>query len=228
MATRWSCPFEGLGYFFSHPRLWGWAFLSTLLAGTLALFILVKIILTTYPHPFTFWLALRSFGWGTLAFVLVVLFFFPLIFNVCFFRAFSNQLKREGIKTSGGSAWQSIFSSLNVFLRTLKWRLLWPLILIAVILFVPPLIFPVAVLAANHLVVIEGVDLVLSVFGVDAKGRAKWIQERGRDCLAAALSSSLLSVFLGVIFIGWIFWVPAIYCGIFIWLRPQFLQKSRH
>ena len=224
MSTRWSSPFEGLGYFLSHPRLWGWALLGTLLAGSLTLFVFIKTITATYPHPFAFWLALRSFGWGTFTFILMLLFVFPLIFNACFSQALASQLKREGVKTVSQSIWQSTFSSITVFFRTLKWRLLCPLILLAVILFAPPLIFPVSLLAANHLAVIESVDLVLSVFGVDAKGRARWIQERGRDCLAAALSGSLLLFLLSLILVGWVLWIPAIYCGIFVWLRPQFLK----
>lgn len=223
MTDRWNCPFQGLGYFFTKPRLWGWAFLGIFIAGLFTLFICAKVIAATYPHYASFWPILRSLGWGAFAFVLMVLFIFPIIFNACFAKALANLLKREGHSVRS-SFWSSFFSSVWVFIRTLKWRILWPLILLLTILMLPILVFPVSLMAANHLAVLESVDLVLSIFGVDANGRVRWIETRGRDCLAVALSGSLLTFLLSFFVIGWLFWIPAIYCGVFLWIRPEFIK----
>lgn len=211
---RWSAPFEGLAYFFSKPKLWGWAFLGTLLAFTLTLIVGIKVIAATYPSPFAFWAMIRSLGWGILSFVLMVAIIFPLIFNVCFAKALAKEVGRVP-----NDLW---ISSFWVFLRTMKWRILWPLLLLITLIYLPPLIIPVGLLAANHLAVIEGLDLSLTIFGLNGEQRVAWIKSHGTDCFAIALSGTLLAFLLSLILIGWIFWIPAIYCGVFLWVKKEF------
>ncbi len=214
---RWNCPFQGLGYFLTHPRIWGWAFLGTLLAGTATIAVCAKVIAATYPSYFSIWKVLQSFGWGLFALVLMVAIVFPIIFNACFAKAFSRELGQKEM----GSFWASAISSLWVFTRTLKWRILWPLILLITIFFLPFLMFPISLFAANHLAVIECVDLVLTLFGKTGSERVDWINNHGTDCFAIALSGSLLAFLLSLIIIGWVLWIPALYCGVFIWITHQ-------
>ncbi len=225
MIDRWNCPFHGLGYFLSHPRIWGWAFLGIFAAFISTIWVCYKVIAATYPHFVSFWGIVHSLGWASFALLLMILFVFPLIFNACFAKALANQLKREGISVSQESFWSSLLSSAGVFIRTLKWRILWPSLLLVAIFWAPVLIVPLTFLAANHLAIIESADLVLSLFGINADGRVEWIKKRGRDCLAAALSGALLSFLLSLILIGWILWIPALYCGVFLWIRSELKIK---
>jgi len=198
---RWNAPFKGLSYFLFTPKLWGWALLGTLLSALLTFVACFYVIQATYPTPFSFWPMIRSLGWALFSLVLMVAIVFPLIFNACFAKGLS----------SGGKAhiMESFRSSFFVFFRTMKWRILWPVILLITILFIPLMIFPISLLAANHLAVIESVDLALTISGVKGKKRVEWICDHGTDCFAIALSGSLLTFLLSLVLIGWLFWIPA-------------------
>lgn len=221
-TNGWNSPFHGLGYFLTRPRLWGWALLAIALFAGLTVAVCAKTIAATYPAVFSFWAAMQSIGWGLFAFVLMILFVFPALFNALFGRALAKQGRREGDKIAEEPFLDALISSAAVFVRTLKWRLLWPLLLLVSIVWIPFLVFPLSLIAANHLAVLESADLALSLFGVSVEGRVRWIRGRGRDCLAAALSGALLAFLLSFLVIGWIFWIPAIYCGTFLWVRRGF------
>jgi hypothetical protein len=223
----WHSPFSGLAYFFSHPSLWGWALLGTLVSGTITLFVCIKVVAWTFPEAANgvwglyFWHVMKALGWGLFALVLMISIVFPLIFNGCFAKGFSVILKREKIVHSEESLAGAIASSFWVFFRTLKWRILWPLLLLAALLFLPFLIFPLSLIAANHLVVIESADLILSLFGKQASTRVHWISRHGTECFAAALSGTLLSFLLSLTVVGWLLWIPAMYCGVFLWIKNE-------
>lgn len=200
--------------------------LGTAAAAALTIFFCFKAVSWTFPvHSGTwgvyFWHMMQSFGWGLLTLVVMISVVFPLIFNACFARGFCNTMKQDGVSYAEEGFFQAIASSFWVFFRTLKWRILWPLLLLATVLFLPFLVFPLALLAANHLVIIESADLVLSLFGMESSSRVDWLKRHGTDCFAAAISGSFLSFLLGLVGVGWIFWVPALYCGTFIWIRSQ-------
>lgn len=220
----WHCPFSGLLYFLSNPRLWGWALIGTIISGTITIYLCVKVVEWTFPAAtggwgIYFWHLLQSFGWGLFTLVLMIAIVFPLIFNVCFARGFCNLMKREGIFHLEEGMTAALVSSFWVFFRTLKWRILWPLLLLASLLFLPFLIFPLALIAANHLAIIESADLALSLFGMNGNERVDWLKRHGTDCFTAAISGAFLSFLLGLTGIGWIFWIPAMYCGAFLWVR---------
>lgn len=222
--SPWNSPYSGLLYFLTHPSLWGWTFLGTIVSGAITVFLFIKVVQWSYPtvHPgwgTYFWHLFQSLGWGFLTLVLMIAIAFPLIFNACFARGFCNLLKREGVHHLEESMMAAVISSFWVFFRTLKWRILWPLLLVVTIFIVPLLIYPVSLLAANHLTVIESSDLVLTLFGKTADERVHWIRSHGADCFAFAVSGSIFSFFLSLTAIGWIFWIPAIYCGAFLWIR---------
>lgn len=228
--NSWRAPYSGLAYFFVHPSLWGWAFIGTAISGTMAAFLFIKVIQWTYPATNTawsyyFWHALQSFGWGFLSLILMIAIVFPLILNACFAKGFCSLLKRAGIEHREEGITTAFLSSFWVFFRTLKWRIVWPLLLIATIFFLPPLIFPLSLLAVNHLAVIESVDLVLSLFGMKANDRVRWLRKRGTECFAFAISGATLSFLLGLTGVGWIFWIPSIYCGAFVWVQSA-IQKE--
>ncbi|OGN65271.1 MAG: hypothetical protein A3E80_00125 [Chlamydiae bacterium RIFCSPHIGHO2_12_FULL_49_9] len=220
-VNSWNSPFLGLAYFLGSPCLWGWALLGTIAAMAMAGFAISKTLSLTFPHDPYSVEALRSLGWALLVLVLMIAVVFPLIFNACFAKAFSRILKEEGDVAYEVGFWESSISSFWVFFRTMKWRILWPLILIVTILFLPPLIFPISLLAANHLAVIESADLALTLFSVSGDGRVDWIRKKGTRCFAAALSGSLLTFLLSLVIVGWLFWFPAIYCGVFLWVRSD-------
>jgi hypothetical protein len=88
------------------------------------------------------------------------------------------------------------------------------------------LIFPLSLLAANHLATIEGVDLALSLFGKKAGERVHWLNQYGTDCFTIAVSGALLSFLLGLTGVGWIFWIPSVYCGAFLWVRSE-IEKNK-
>ncbi len=231
-TTPWQSPFKGLGHFFSHPSLWGWAFLGTIISGALTFFVCIKIVAWTFPAGVNggwgiyFWQVFQSLGWGLFAFVLMIAIVFPLIFNACFAKGFSHLLKKEGTFHVEEGMIRAIVSSFWVFFKTLKWRILWPLLLLASLFFLPFFIFPLSLLAANHLTTIESADLVLSLFGLTASERVQWIKQRGTDCFAIALSGSFLSFLLGMTGIGWLFWIPAMYCGVFLWISSSIGKNS--
>lgn len=161
------------------------------------------------------WHLFQSFGWGLLVFVLMIATVFPLIFNACFAKGLAKHIKME----EKGDFFKAFTSSFWVFFRTLRWRILWPLVLLVSIFALPLFVFPLSLIAANHLVVIEAADLILSLYGWDARKRVDWLHSQGIECFVASLSGALLSFLLGLTIVGWLVWIPAIYCGVFLWIR---------
>lgn len=220
MSNPWNSPFKGLVFFLCHPGLWGWALLGTTLSAFLTFYACFKTIAMTFPSAreqgaaYT-WHLFQSLGWGLLAFVLMIAIVFPLIFNACFAKGLAKHIRAE----QKGDLFQAWVSSLWVFFRTLRWRILWPLFLLVSIFALPIFVFPLSLIAANHLAVIEAADLILSLYGWDAKKRVAWLHSQGIECFVAALSGALLSFLLGLTIVGWLVWIPAIYCGVFLWIR---------
>lgn len=216
----WNSPFKGLAFFLTHPALWGWALLGTFLSALLTFYACFKAIAWTYPSsaekwaPYV-WHLFQSFGWGFFALVLMVAIVFPLIFNACFAKGLAKHIGTIG----EGNGLKAFTSSFWVFFRTLRWRILWPVLLLICIFIFPIFVFPLSLLAANHLAVIEAADLILSLYGWDAKKRVHWLKSQGTECFAAALSGALLSVLLSLTVVGWLLWIPAIYCGVFLWTK---------
>ena len=222
--NRWNGPFVGLVHFITHPRMWGPALLAVLISASLTLYVFWKVVEWTAPDStqdwFSYlWLTLQMLGWGSLSVLLMILFVWPLILNYFFLRIFQGELKREGrgVKTEGFLS--SLFSSIGVFYRTLRWRVIWPFVLILTILFIPILTMPLSILAINHLSILESVDVSLTALGKNGAERSRWILENGTDCMCLAISGSALNLILSMTLVGWFLWVPALFCGTFIYLK---------
>lgn len=211
----WRAPYSGLAFFLTHPSLWGWTLLGTVLSGAISIFLFVKVVQWTFPAGGAVWGAFQAFGWGFLSLIIMIAVVFPLIFNACFAKGFSNLFKLQGAATTP-----------FIFFQTLRWRILWPLFLLAAILFVPPLIIPLFLLAANHLATIESVDLALSLYGVQTAERVEWLHRHSTAIFTMAISLALLSFLLGLTGVGWIFWIPTVYCGAFLWIRSEIKEPS--
>ncbi len=216
-ANRWNCSVAGLGYFLATPRIWGWAFLGLVLNAIAMVYLCYRVLSWTAPSsPPYFWPWVFALGWTLLALVLFVAIVMPFLINVCFLKAFQAIVKRPGVN------WISeIASSFWIFFRTLKWRILWPVLIVLSLVFAPLLTFPVSLFAINHLALLEGLDLALTVFGYSGSERVQWLKTRGGDCLVAALPACGLSLVLGLTLIGWLLWLPALYCGAFLWIQSE-------
>ncbi|MBS0626411.1 MAG: hypothetical protein JSS32_10205 [Verrucomicrobia bacterium] len=220
-TNRWTAPFAGLIYFLTHPRMWLLPLLGIVASAALTLFAVLQTIYWKAPfsdaHSLAFvWQIFQMLGWGCLTFVFMLLFVWPLILNFCFLKVFNSQLRREGIFAKAD---MGIVSSIGVFFRTMKWRIIWPFLICITIFFLPFFTIPLTVLAVNHLAVLEAADVALSAYGKSGRERAEWIQRHGTDCMALALSGAGLNVLLSLTVVGWILWIPAVFCGTFLYMK---------
>ena len=217
--SPWTVPFTGLLYFVGRPRMWGWLFLGIILsfASLLAAFFLG----IHWGGPG--WLSSSAAGFFVVILDIVIV--LPLILNLCFARAFVHELKQEGRIVFDQGMTQALTSSFFVFFRTLKWRILWPLLLLISLVFAPLLVYPLALMAANHLLVLESLDLGLSIFGYDGSQRVKWLSFHYADIWRIALSGGAMAFLLSLLFLAWLLWILAIATGVFVWIKEQ--EESR-
>ncbi len=221
-VTPWAAPFAGLIYFLSRPRMWGQLLLGLFFSGVslVGAFVIPAFFMTQRNWFY-------AIGWGLFAALLDLIVIVPFFLNLFFYRALVNEQKRDGLGTPGEGVLKSMLSSFLVFFKTLRWRILWPLLMLTCLFFAPPFVFPVSLLAASHLFAIESADLVLAVRGIPAKERVQWIEGNSWDLWRIAFSASALAFLLSFfVILGWLLWFPAIPVGLYCYTKNMQNQHN--
>ena len=114
-----------------------------------------------------------AFGYSAaiapLAWVLVL----PLLMGMVFESTVGRVLVKHGASRAGERLLTSVRSSVSVLLRTLHWRLLWPLLALiftfSVVL--SPFTLLISAIGLGHIAVIDGLDVALALRGVPGRAR---------------------------------------------------------
>ena len=74
-------------------------------------------------------------------------------------------------------------------------------------------------LGIGHLAAIDAVDLVLALKGNSTKKRLEYYRNMKGEIFCFGFFSAILSMVLSVTIIGWLLWIPAIFCGATLWVK---------
>jgi|JI10StandDraft_1071094.scaffolds.fasta_scaffold04644_2 hypothetical protein len=220
--TASNCSLLGIGYFIARPYLW----LVPLLTALIAFFVLtMAFFLTAYlswPSSTLTWLSytwgiFKSLGYASLILIGLWVSIFPIILNFAFENMIGKILHDQRIPVKGEGALKATVSSIHVIIRTLGWRIFWPLVTLISLFFFGPLAMILAQIGMGHIAIIDAADLSLTLQGHTAKQRIHALKSRFIPILTAGFIAGILSMILTATIIGWLFWLPGIYAGVTLW-----------
>lgn len=221
-VTAGNCSLVGMGYFIARPYLW----LAPLLAALISFFVLVAAFFTvayaSWPISTLTWFSytwgvFKSLGYASLSLIALWVSVFPIILNYAFENMIGKILHDKQVPIKGEGAFQAVTSSIQLILRTLGWRIFWPLVTLISLLFFGPLAMILAQIGMGHIAVIDAVDLSLTIQGLPVKKRIRAIKSRMLPILTAGFIAGILSMILTTTIVGWLFWLPGIYAGCTLW-----------
>jgi hypothetical protein len=103
-------------------------------------------------------------------------------------------------------------------LRTLGWRILWPVVGLIGSLFLGPVGYILSSLGVGHISAMDAVDLSLSLKGVTGSDRSRYISAQDSAIFSAAAGCGLLSFVLSITVVGWVLYYPCVYTGAAVWV----------
>lgn len=216
--------FKGFGYFLIHPNLW-WLPLFTVLLLTvilIAVFIGVGYLLwpvgaMTFGHKL--WLILKAFGLSAASVLITFMILMPLMITLALDKMTRKILLIEHAQSADVNFFKSVYSSTVIFFKTFFWRLFWPVIGIIGALFFGPIGALVSQVGIGHLATIDGVDLVLALKGLNTQDRFAYYLKMRAEIFWFGFFAGVLSIALSATIVGWLFWIPAVFCGTTLWVK---------
>ena len=217
-------PFTGFGYFLLRPSLWWLPLISVLILSfaLVAIFIVLLIVLwpaeaVSFTHKM--WLILKDLGLSSAGVLVGFISLMPLIITI----ALDKLVRKVLIIENGGvvnvTFFNSIYSSTVIFFKTFFWRVFWPIVGIIAAIFMGPVGIFISQLGIGHLAAIDAVDLVLALKGNSTKKRLEYYRNMKGEIFCFGFFSAILSMVLSVTIIGWLLWIPAIFCGATLWVK---------
>lgn len=224
MMRGYRSPFVGFLFFISKPKLWCIPLMGMLFAGVLLLTIFIMVFYSIWPDKGVSHLAYalnitQALGISALVILLIWLVVLPLFFNMCFEHLLKKVHLMKGGVLETLSFFNTLTSSMYVFVKTLGWRFLW-LIFSGVTFFLwTSMTLVVVQLGMAYTAVLDGCDLNLSLKGVVAKQRLLLIRKHHLEILFAGIVAGMVSAFLLPTLLIWLFWIPSIYVGAYFWIN---------
>ena len=217
MRSSW--PVTGTLAYISQPRLWGWPLAATAAGWAVILLVFAWVLIARRPaHDPGFlttlvgslW-ALTQAGGAALATYLVLL---PLLIGLA-----CEQLAK-GIQRAAGAPEareealpRAMWSTLRVILNTLHLRLGWLAIGVLALIVTGPFGLLIGAFAMAQIAVIDAADIGLAMRGCDGLTRIRLLEAHRADLRRAAVPAAVLTIGLGLTFIGWLFWLPGRVAG---------------
>lgn len=227
--SKWNAPIGGLIYFIGSPSLWWRPLFSALVILILALALFGTVLSYTWPSSHEEWLTYfagiaKSIGYGFVSILAFWVMGLPLILTYFFSTFIKSVLKKEEMPIYDESFSEALHGALVILLKTLKWRIFWPVASLLATFFLGPLALFVTHLGMSHILAIDGLDLSLSLQGVKVEERSKLV--KGVPLLSFAFTSGLIGLLLSFTLIGWLFWFPSMLVGILL-VSKQFLHPHK-
>lgn len=216
-------PFKGFGYFISHPSLWWLSLLATLILTILLIGIFIFVMIMTWPKlDVNFWIKLweilKSFGYSTAALLVGFIVLMPAVITLVLDKMLRKILIMEKEDIAEVSFFKSFYSGAVIFLRTLFWRIFWPVVGVICAVFLGPIGAFISQVGIGHLAVIDGVDLTLALKGLRTADRLLLYKKKRGKIFVVGFFAAILSICLSVTVIGWLLWVPSIFAGVSLWV----------
>ncbi len=219
-------PFMGLAYFVTHPFLWAVALVTILTLITLLLALFVIVLIKTWPHGQTGFDAnlisvLKSFGYSSVALLVGFIVLMPVGVALGLDRMVRKILIHRGEACQDVGFFKSLYAGGIIFFKTFFWRLFWPIVSLVGVLFLGPIGIFISQLGLGHLAIIDAVDLTLALKGKNTNERLFYYKHHQMKIFCVGFSAALLGLMLSISFIGWVLWIPAVFCGVALWIHQE-------
>jgi len=235
--TAISSPWRGLSYFLAHPKWWALPIFATLMVSVFVLSVALGLGWWLWPHNadgidigwWTYlWQAGRSIGIALAAGLITWMIALPIAMSLAFEHLQQRIFKQYAIATPGESLLGGINSAVRSVISGLKAQLLWLVITLILSFIFPPLAIISGVWSIAYSVSRESYLSCLALRGVPYKQRQVFIQQQQSQLLAQGLSAAALQAILLLTLIGWVFWLPALFCGAAIAVTKDLDPKHNH
>lgn len=213
-----SAPFVGFSFFLSKPRLWWIPILTMLLCFLFLAAVGTFVAYYSWPKTDVSWMyksyrIFRALGLGAFSAVLIWILFFPTFLNVCFEKLLKKVFLAKGEEIQPLSTAKALLSGLIIFKKTIFLRFIWLLVCFVTPFVYGPLGMVVSQVAIAHLAFIDGVDLSLTIKGLDAQKRFLVIHHNRFSLFMAGVIGGVIAFFFLPTLIIWLFWIPSLYVG---------------
>lgn len=214
----YEAPARGMYYFIGTPSLWWRPIFAAIIVVTLMLSLFSFVLYFSWPNSDLTWLKyiggiLTSAGLGFASVLVFWVLFLPGILTLCFQGLVRKVFKSKQVAVVDESLFGSIHSSLYVLMKTLGWRIFWPLFTLIMTIFISPLGVVVGHLGLGHIIALDSVDLALSLIGIKGRERIAFISSYRLELFLFGCSAALFSMLLSFTIIGWFFWLPGMLCA---------------
>ena len=220
-TTTPTWPLRGLFHFIQHPKLWLTPIVTTIAGWIILAALAVLVIRLTWPDNVNnqWWEdilgALLAFGWAALTMLIGWMLAIPVLIGLAYEDLVRKVLLSQNVELGEEATIAAMKSSIQVLIRNLGWVILWPVLSLACNFI--PLLAPIGVLISQigiaHVTALEACDLALSSRGVTGRERIRMMKARRGKIISAALVGGVLSLLLGITFIGWLLFLPAMFTG---------------
>ena len=221
--TAFGAPFSGFMYFCSHPKLWFYPLLFVLIGILLALVAVGSVVYLNWPsYDGTWWQIILDFlltiGLALGVFLLFWVAVLPIMLGFAFDGLVKQVYKDKGIGALEERTFASVKSAIQVLIRTIGWRILWPILGVVTSFIFAPLGIIISEFGIGHIAAIDAFDLALAMRGISGKQRAKLAHVHNSDIFNAGLSGGILSSGLSFLIITWPLFFPSMFTGMALWI----------
>ncbi|PCI92451.1 hypothetical protein COB11_07350 [Candidatus Aerophobetes bacterium] len=222
----YSAPFVGFCFFLSKPRLWFLPVLAMLFSWIVLFAIGVLVAYYAWPKTDVSWLytsfkIFRALGLAAFAAVFVWIIFFPIFLNICFEKLLKKVYLAKGDTFEPLSSYKALVSGFIIFKKTILLRFFWILLCLVAAFIYGPLGMVASQIAIAHISFIDGLDLSLSLKGLDANARYALIKKYRVSLIVGGFIGGLVGfVFLPTLIV-WLFWIPSLYIGACLFARER-------
>ncbi|GAB4154823.1 MAG: hypothetical protein Kow00107_04760 [Planctomycetota bacterium] len=214
--------FKGTDFFVSNPKLWIQPLLWTALL--IALTAALTFLSTSWMWPewdgkiWSYVLdLLKALGVGIGVLLVCWTLVLPMAFALVYEGLVRSVFRMLGSRVIEEKLHKAVLSRLIFIIKTIGWRLLWPVAGLLGSLFFGPLGVFVSNFGFGHIAAMDSLDLALSLKGIPGNERAKYISRQSGDVFNVGMGCGLLSFVLSITIVGWILYYPSVYTGAAIW-----------
>jgi hypothetical protein len=174
--------------------------------------------LTWLPY---LWTIVKSVGYGFAAVLAIWVIALPLGLTWCFEGMQRKIYQEQGVQVREEKLLHSVKSGLHVLIRTIGWRIFWPVMTLICTLTLGPVGVFVGHVGLGHVSAIDATDLSLSLLGYRGSQRLELIKSNRGFLLLSGVIAGALGFVLGLTIIAWLFWLPGIFAGAPLWVKTR-------
>jgi hypothetical protein len=173
------------------------------------------------------WQAFRSIGLGLAAGFIAWMIAMPLAMALAYEQLQQKILRKQGVATRGESLVKGAASSARSLFSGIPGQIIWLLLTLLLTWTIPPLGVIAGAWSISHAMCRESYVSYLTLVGVPYKQRKQLLRDNRQMILWEGLSAACLKALLLISVVGWIFWLPAIFCGTVVGMKMPAVDDSQ-